>query len=418
VRVEELIPKTGFFPQYLQWVRRLTDAPEVYHVAAGLAVMSATVSNLIDGEFGIKLPDGTVLTSVFPTNLWMLMVGPSGDRKSTAMDKAIECAQPAIGAVSAIHGSFEGTVDLISQKPDIFFYHSEGSTLFSQLQASYWLQGQGTLCDLFDGRTDPPYIRTLTGQRTKKNPSPKPITISISRPRVTMLIGIAPDMLDQTRKSDWTGGLIGRMLLIYGELTRLDETPPKKDDEGRQVLTDYLAGIRDTLTTMQQNNAGLHVGMRSEPLQVYMDWARKLAISTKNRPPKIRTLFRRLPMHILRAAALFAVSQYHDTITMESMAPAIRFGDLSARSIERVGDLLADDPVLRTAIKIRDMLDAEDTGIISVAKISQELRLSWSAIEPAIRTLQMIGYSKVRNDEENPDLKWVVKVRPDQPPDD
>lgn len=411
MRVDDLIPTRGFFPEYLKWVQRLTDAPSVYHIASALSAVSATVSNFAEGEFGIPMRDGSILRSVFPTNLWILLVGPSGDRKSTAMEKSVECVQPVVGTISAISGSPEATFDLVSHKPDIFFYHSEGATLFSQLQASYWLQGQGLLCDLYDGREEPPYVRTLTGQRTKKNPNPKPTTITIRRPRVSILIGIAPEMLDQTRRSDWTGGLIGRMMLIYGELASPSEEPPKTDDVGRAMLATYLQKIRTSLEEEKKSRGTqLKIGIRPDALQMYMDWSRHLAATTKNRPPKIRSLFRRLPMHVLRTAALYAVSQFCDVITSETIIPAIRFGDHSTKSIERVGDLLADDPVLRTAIRIRDMLKAEPTGVISVAKISTELRLSWSSIEPAIRTLKMIGYARIRVDETNPDLQWIHRT--------
>lgn len=412
---ENLIPSAGFFPQYLAWARRLTDAPETYHLASALGVMSAVVSNQVDGHFDIRMPSGVVLPSIFPTNLWVLLVGPSGDRKSTAMEKAISCGQKVVGTISAISGSPEATFDLVVHKPDIFFYHSEGSTLFSQLQASYWLQGQGLLCDLYDGREDPPYVRMLKGIRSKKNPNPRPVAIVIRRPRISILIGISPDLLDATRRSDWTGGLIGRMLLIYGELVKPDENPPRSDEPGRLELEKYLAKIRVSLEEITRNNGGrgLQVGVRQDAMDVYREWVKSVTRSRKHAPPKIKTLFRRLPIHILRTSALYAVSQFHDTITLESMVPAIRFGDHSMKSIDRVGDLLADDPILRTAIRIRDMLDAEESGVVSVSRISAELRLSWSSISPAIQTLKLTGNAKVYLDAENPDLQWVQRVRPE-----
>lgn len=415
MQVEDLIPREGFFKAHLAWANRLTDAPPVYHVASALAMLSAAVSNHVDGHFDIRMPDGGVLPSIFPTNLWVLIVGPSGDRKSTAMEKAISCGQKVVGMISAISGSPEATFDLVTHKPDIFFYHSEGSTLFSQLQASYWLQGQGLLCDLYDGREDPPYVRMLKGIRSKKNPSPKPIAVVIRRPRITILIGIAPDMLDSTRKSDWTGGLIGRMLLIYGELVKPDENPPKTDEPGRQELEKYLAKIRVSVEEIAKGGGGrgLQVGIRQEAMDVYREWVKALQASRKHAPPKIKTLFRRLPIHVLRTSALYAVSQFHDTITLESMIPAIRFGDHSAKSIDRVGDLLADDPILRTAIRIRDMMDAEESGVVSVPRISAELRLSWSAISPAIQTLKLTGVAKLFLDENNPDVQWVQRLHPE-----
>jgi hypothetical protein len=417
-----MVPIAGFFPAYLNWVKRLTDAPEPYHIASALSIMSAACSRLAEGRFEIQALDGTTLASTYPTSLWVLIVGPSGDRKSTAMDYAmsIGSASGAISDISAISGSPEATFDLVSKRPDIFFYHPEGSTLFAQLQASYWLQGQGFLCDLYDGREDPPYKRILTGQRSKKDPTPKTYEITIVKPRVTILIGIAPDLLDQARKSDWTGGLIGRMLLIYGERTRFDETPPKQDDGGRVLMTQLVQqlqlGLQQFLESAQKAAkatpgtkvpTGLQVGMQREALDAYMNWARDLDAMTASRPPKLRALFRRLPLHVMRISALYAISQFHDTVRLESMVPAIRLGEYSRKSIERVGDLLADDPIMRNAVRIRDMLEHAPGNVLTVAMISDALRISWSVIEPALRTLEANGRARIRFDPENTQKKWV-----------
>ena len=415
LKTEDLIPASGFFPAYLTWVRRLTDAPEVYHVVSALSVMSATCGRLAEGRFDVQALDGAWLSSIYPTSLWVLIVGPSGDRKSTAMNyaMAVGSAAKTITDISAISGSPEATFDLVSKKPDVFFYHPEGSTLFSQLQASYWLQGQGFLCDLYDGREDPPYKRILTGQRSKKDPTPKTIEITITRPRVTMLIGIAPDLLDQARKSDWTGGLIGRMLLVYGERSRYDETPPKLDAAGQLAIIQYTQQIQAGLlqyqaAAIQANTPGcLQIGMQREALDAYMVWARDLDAATSARPPKLRALFRRLPLHVMRISALYAISQFHDTVRLESMIPAIRLGEHSRLSIERVGDLLADDPIMRNAVRIRDMLERAPNKVLTVAMISDALRISWAVIEPALRTLEANGRARIRMDSENTQKKWV-----------
>lgn len=409
MQIDDLIPKTGFFPEYLRYVRNLTDAPEIYHVASALAVVSAAVCKHVLGWFPSN--ENSVIT--FPTNLWVLIVGPSGDRKSTAMNYAVEIGQPSFqDRVSAISGSPEATWDTIVRMTDAFFFHPEGSTLFSQLQATYWAQGQGMLCDLYDGRDDPPYVRTLTGKRTKKNPVPQTYKIEIRSPRITMLVGIAPDMLDSTRKSDWSAGLIGRMLLVYGERTRYNETPAKQDPVGRSRLTELLLQLHYSVQAAGQGRTPpcLRVSIDDDALKAYIAWAKILDADTTDRPSRIKPLLNRLPLHVMRVAALYAVSQYYDVITLDSMIPALLVGDLSRASIERVGDLLAEDLVMRNAIRIRDMLARSPGGIVSVSQLCDALRMSWNVIEPAVRTLQASGRAKLRVDENNPDAKWIELV--------
>ena len=402
-----LIPARGFFPKYLSWVTRLTDAPYIYHIGSALAVASAAVANVVSGRVDMKGASGEPLSSVFPVHMWSLLVGPSGDRKSTATDTAVSCGHGAYSKLSSISGSPEATFGLVSEEPDIFFYHPEGSTLFAQLQASYWLQGQGLLCDLYDGRDDPPYTRTLVSRKsTKKSPGKDQTTeIVIRRPRLTMLIGIAPDLLDSTRRSDWTGGLIGRMFLLYGELKKPDERPLRQDEVGRKELNLNLVAMRNAA-----REASLVVTVRPDAMELYLTWCRGINGRSMNAPPRIRPMLRRLPIHVLRIAVLYAVSQFHDAVSMESMVPALHLGDVSRMSINRVGDLLAEDVVLRNSIRIRDMLQCTNDGMLSVQSISDELRLSWSAIEPALRTLEMTGRVLVRVDKGNSGLRWVSLV--------
>jgi hypothetical protein len=229
-----------------------------------------------------------------------------------------------------------------------------------------------------------------------------------------MLIGIAPDLLDQSRKSDWTGGLIGRMLVVYGECARYDETPERDDRQGMMMQTAWLSKLQHDLFDYVRGNGGqeMDIKIRPEALQTYMNWARDLNAATQSRPAKIRPLFRRLPVHVIRVACLYAVSQYHDMITLETMLPAIRLGDYSRRSIERVGDLLADDIIMRNAVRIRDMLSRAPNKRLSVQEISDQLRMSWATIEPAIRTLTTAGRAKIRMDEENAEAKVVQLIVP------
>lgn len=411
MNVTDLIPKEGFLPAYMDYVTRLTDAPETYHVVSALSVLSGACSRIVEGRFDVQAIDGTVLSSVYPTSLWVLIIGPSGDRKTTAMTYATQIGSGSgvIEEVGAISGSPEGTFDLVAKIPDIFMYHPEGSTLFGQLQASYWAQGQGFLCDLYDGRDDPPYVRILSAKRTKKDEDADVRKVIIRRPRVTMLIGIAPDLLDQARKSDWTGGLIGRMLLVYGERSRYDETPPKQDPERRAKLEAILGKMKTDLKTFT-NGHGLTVGMTRDALEAYIVWARDLDVATTSRPPKLRSLFRRLPLHVMRIAALYAVSQFKDVVDPSSMIPAIRLGDYSHQSIERVGNLLADDPIMRNAVKIRDMLERTPGNALPVGMISESLRMSWAAIEPAIKTLIVSGKVRQHLDEENIESRWVQLI--------
>lgn len=79
----------GLLDDYERLWLETTDAPRIYHVAAGLAVIASTVENRVYLPFGGE--------RLYP-NVWALILGPSSFfRKSTCIAKArktIQRAQP------------------------------------------------------------------------------------------------------------------------------------------------------------------------------------------------------------------------------------------------------------------------------------------------------------------------------------
>lgn len=383
-----LVPSKGFFYDYVQYASALTDAPEIYHVISALAVFSAVTSNYVEIRYPTRAPDGRTLETWSPMHLWFLIVGPSGDRKSTSMNLAVETAKNVIQEqIAGVGSTPESTFDFVGHKPHAFFFYPEGVSLFTMFNASYWQHGQGIFCDLYDGRED--YVRQLTGTRTKSNPSPDPVEIHVRRPRVSLLTGIAVEHLDNIRRTDWTGGLIGRMALVYDERTRLIDTPGLKDEVGRLKLESQLQKLRNTLTSLSKP---LQMGAQPAAIDVYSAWSRKLDAKVVERPAKVRSLFNRLPNHILRIAAAYAVSQMYNEIDVNSMMAAIRLGEVIEQSISRVCDLLADDPIQRNAVRVLDIVRRSPTGSVKAADLIDQTRLSYVTLTPAIKSLIAAGY--------------------------
>lgn len=417
MQLADLIPKEGIFSKYLEIACNLTDAPEIFHIGSCLAMVSAAVSKYCRVAIPVRIQNtDQILESRSRCNLWVLLSGPSGGRKTAAMNIATEISQKVTGPCSSIAGSPEATFDEVASDPNTFFYHSEGAELFSQLQASYWLQGQGLLCSLYDGAEE--YSRKLVGRRTekkfksrRKESSDEPaksssIKVVIKNPTITMLIGIPPDKLNETRRSDWTGGLIGRMLILYGERTRYQPLL-LRDDHGSQVIIQELEDIRRAIDAL----GTISLTMDSSCVTEYYKWSRKIDIEMNVCPDKTKALYARLSNHVLRVAALYAVTQFHDRITMDSMVPALRLGDESKKSIKRLGDILADDIIMRNSVKILDMLHKSDKKTMSIGAISDTLSLSWSTIYPALQSLETSGKIRIHLNQDNPKAKWIELVQ-------
>jgi hypothetical protein len=128
----------------VKYASALTDAPESYHIASALAIHSALISKYIEIAFPTRAPDGRTLVSWSPMHLWCIVVGPSGDRKSTALNHAYNIVKEPVEAQRVGVGSTpESTFDHVGHHPDAFFFYPEGASMFSQFNASFSQHGQG-----------------------------------------------------------------------------------------------------------------------------------------------------------------------------------------------------------------------------------------------------------------------------------
>jgi hypothetical protein len=322
VSTPDYIPSTGFFPAYLRYARTQTDAPDLFHVGTALAMFSAAAAKDTTLAFPGCAP--------VPLHLWVLLVGPSGGRKSTAI-RVGERVMASVFAgervtasplfVMALSRSPEATFDMLSKFPHGLLLHPEASNFFAGLRKPWWGYAEGLLTELYDGRT---MKRVLPRKRTKRNPNPPPVEIVIKEPRVAFLGGICPDLLAATvRDKDRIGGSLGRMLPLYAECTWFKEIPskPSKGIEKRLHLQ-----------FLWRASGPWHVSLSTNAMEHYKAWGRKTDYEAYNYAPDKRSMVIRLPQHILRVAALYRMST-SDENDEQVMDKAIALGEVAKMSI-------------------------------------------------------------------------------------
>lgn len=391
MNVGQVIPASGFIKDYMEYATQLTDAPEIFHAASCLAVLSAAFSHYV--EIFVPMGDSGKVAWT-PVNVWVLITGKSGDRKSTALDMAVDMAGDAVRErIGGIGTSPESTWDLIAAKPDTFFAYSEGAQFFGQFFAPYWKHGQGIFPMLYDGRD---VVRDLTGERKKKSNKPTPTyRIEIKRPRVTVAVAVALDHLDTARTTDWTGGLIGRMLMVHAERTTEKEMRLYDYAQEAKLRTWMVNASMALRKKMMANRAPTKLDMTPEARKMYFAWVSKVSNKVHEISPKMQALYNRMSNHVLRISGLYALSMGKLVIGVEAMEPAIRLAnDAAFQAIDFVGDLLSDDRVHRMAIKIHEYVRSFNGPYVSANQVCASLKIAYSTLVPAIRSLQLTG--KVR----------------------
>lgn len=375
----DAIPAEGFFPNYLRYALSVTDAPEIYHVGSSLAAFATAVSGKAKLEF--EAPNGA--TAEFPLHMWIMLLGKSAARKSSACDRVLNVFDPYVGERGPTGGSPEAFYAWIAAKPACMFFFTEMAALFGLQQASYWQQGATFFTEVYDGQN---FKRTLlSAEKGKKGR--KIIEVEIINPRVTLLGCATPSLLDNaTREVDWTGGMIGRMMPFYADRTTLTVFPnlkfPASEIQLRNMVAAVLSAIGDDSKA---------VGLTRGAMGVYDEWVRQLDKTIEDYPERMQALITRLPHHVLRVSALFALSTLYADVDTDLMLRALTLGDLAKGTILKLGEMLTPDRVARLVKSLRQRLLQAPNYTMSVRDMLRMLNLSWKTIEPAYKSMAEAG---------------------------
>lgn len=230
------IPEQGFLRDYFDWTSITTDAPEHFHLIAGLSCVSAALGR----SCYIDLQNG-----IYP-NLYAVLVAQSSRfRKSTCVNYARRMVNH-LTVTAEIDGntqeqpltfpdefSPEGFISTLSQRPTGLFIWSEMASVLAKFGASY-MQGMAELLThLYD--CPPHYRRTLRREQ-----------IAVEDPCVSILAATTPEWLtEHISETTAVGGFLPRFLFVGAdEPGELMTRPPSLDRHQEQALATKLGMIR------------------------------------------------------------------------------------------------------------------------------------------------------------------------------
>ncbi|MDP8299173.1 MAG: DUF3987 domain-containing protein [Candidatus Tantalella remota] len=208
----DAVPK-GFFRDYIDYYKTLTEASDIFHFAAVLSAVSTVLGKDTFIEWGAN--------RIYP-NFYLLVIGESGiSRKSTAIGEA-EKLLHRINPDYKMYDSFstEALLEALEINPTRFIFFDE----FKQLTD---LEGKS-------------YGKGLISFLTRAWACPENISVGFKNIPVEKrnITGIYLTLLSATtmdwfaiNKSDITGGFLGRFLpILSGGEKRLIPRPPRKNE--------------------------------------------------------------------------------------------------------------------------------------------------------------------------------------------
>jgi hypothetical protein len=362
-----MLPEDSWLRTYVIHATRQTTAPLVYHVGIGLGVLGVTC----------PVPYGTHYAGALRANNFVLCVGRSGeDRKSTALNIGKDLLdQAANSLIGDYPGSAEGLIESLAEQESQFIPISEFGKFLSSGQRGYFEPIKTLLADAWDCHPQ---------QRAKAARQGARVVIRADNPRLS--IGAAcsiPYLEKHTLAEDWTGGFMGRWLVLYGRRERTDPNPT-----GDSRLTETLVnGLR---LRANMPTAGWCTGLDAEANKTWVDWYHD--VSQRKLPGNIVGIRARAPT-MARKIALVLGWDYGPAqagqpwkMDMSILKPALAITELHIKSLIDLSDVIAEHADARMRRSVLDAIDGKG-GTATFGEILGRLKMRKRPVMESLEAL-------------------------------
>lgn len=344
------LPPDGWVRRYVVHAVRQTTSPLVYHIGVGLTMLAVTC----------PLAFGMHYAGILRANNFCLLVGRSGeDNKSSALNVGREILDAAAaGLIGDFPGSPEGLIESLAVTPAQMIPMSEFGRFLSSAQGGYYEPIKSLLADIWDAQ---PIQRVRANNRITR----------VENPRLSIAAACSIPYLEKhTLAEDWTGGFMGRWMVLYGQRERVDPDPV-----GDRTHFDWL--VEQLRIRAVTPSAGFCVGLDPAAKHMWSEWFHD--ISSRQLPSNIVGIRARAPTICRKIALLYgwdfgpAIQGEPWEITPDVLDPAIRLTELHVKSLVDLSSVLAehhDARMRRTVIQAIEMFGGVATlgEILSIMK--------------------------------------------------
>lgn len=292
-----LTPPGRKLGNWLQGYRLYTsdsEAPPIFHVWGGLGAISAVIGKQVSMNMG---------KFSYLTNLYTVLVGPAGTKKTTAMLTARNLVKRVPGIHTAPNiGNPETILKRMCKIDDplhqsISVYSLELGTLLGEgPQQRHMLD---FLCDIFDGIPD--YEKETIGRGVE----------NLTNPWLALQSCTTPEWLQNSLSSHSVeGGFVSRTLWIYSDERRLSNPWPEETAEQRK-LREWLINDLTHISALQgEFSASL------EAKEFYKAWYQDPSRFPKTHEQRLGGYYERKSIHVIKLAMLLSLAE-NDTLCLE-----------------------------------------------------------------------------------------------------
>lgn len=377
----------GWFTDYRDLVAPLTEAPPQYHLAAALALVSATINRRARLAFGGGL---------YPS-LYTLIIGPSGSaRKDTAMRLAVSLpglAESANAGTIAVPpfavktdiASAEALVSMLNETPTILGKLSEINALLANAQR----KGTRTLLDKLIEAFDVPMTLEIQSIRARSEKAAAALS-----PFLAIVAAAQPGRFgDMITDEDIHSGFLNRWLIFPG----IGGDPlPFEGEIDKAAAVALYQRLRRSVARYDGRSA---LQMTPEAQSLNSEWYRRLRASM-GRDEAEDAMRQRHQAIALKVAMIYAVADEADVVTADHLRAAIALVEWSWENVRAYMRLWGVSPLHKLERRILDVL--EQTGPLSRRELQQRCsNRAWNAIEFGRVLTAMLANGTVALDSEH-----------------
>lgn len=327
------LPAGGWLGSYQRFAKPQTDAPAVYHLAVGLAVVSAALGNSCWIEaFGQQ---------IFPAT-WSLLLGPSSTvRKSSSIRFGIRVlntleGQDAASGVTAARGieipepkSKEAFEDMLASRSDGLMTLAEFPEFLSSVSREHMAGLKEMLTRCYDGDSFAVTSRR-DGTRIIKNPA------------VTVLAASTPEWLEtRANEADVRGGFLARFM--WWPATEADKGPSVSPFSATN-WTPQRRTLANTLNNVRQYRGEFQISSAAQV--IFENWL-NVHESEPYVPSRLSGAYGRLPINVLKLSMALEASSGNSrslVISADAMTAAVELATyLKSRARELFTETLVFD---------------------------------------------------------------------------
>lgn len=353
---------------YLSAVGDSTEAADEFHYLALLTVLATAFGRNLVVHCG---------RPVYP-NMYTVLVGPTGDRKSTATQLAMELLARVAPQTLVLNGvgSQEGLMERMAQaEPGRHRTLLNVDELASLLKKAR-RESSGSLLEFITEVFHCPDFKTHS---TRSN------AIHLKSPTLAILAGSTPVWLEAAlQQEDILGGFANRFVYVTAS-PKPDNPMPARPDQ--QALAELVAWMR-RVTEAPPREIGWSPGAHRMWCDFYMDWRR----STAGASEQVVALLRRIDLYILKFASMAAAMDGVLEIAPTHLTSAIELGRfLAGCACRLLGDLGASGDY-RLETLVQEKLD-EAQGQMTRKQLRQALggRISGEKLDRILTAMERNG---------------------------